>query len=328
MRRLELFVLVVAAKDILPPGNYYEGYQGPWVSDQCGLEDWRNTAPATKRKPYGCETIRLEDIESAEQFYQDYVRKRKPVRIITGSLEKLNWDVKTLSLEGLRRAFRSDEEKVIVQSIGQVNMFGQYSPKFPLSFPLFLEALRIFEEGDKIYYLSLQNYNGRALGPPLSRISKAFSVPHFFTTLPIYTINMWLGNSGKGGSSSELHEDGKDNLYVLVKGRKRFRFYSPNQAYNLYLYGKVYRVQPDGNIMYDNRVKTKFEKHFSRINPDEPDYKAFPLYRNADWGECDLQEGDIFYLPHGWFHHVTSYDFNLAINFWGRYQKDYDDLED
>lgn len=41
--------------------------------------------------------------------------------------------------------------------------------------------------------------------------------------------NIWMGRS-KEGTSSGLHHDYHDNLYILVRGKKRFRFYSPADA--------------------------------------------------------------------------------------------------
>ena len=79
-----------------------------------------------------------------------------------------------------------------------------------------------------------------------------------------FNINMWLGNtppSGggaggrgggagqegqEGGSSSGLHHDFHDNLYVLLRGRKRFQLYSPSSARAMALAGELSRVHANG----------------------------------------------------------------------------------
>lgn len=61
-------------------------------------------------------------------------------------------------------------------------------------------------------------------------------------------INLWMGCSGDG-SSSGLHHDFHDNLYVLICGRKRFRLYPPNTATTMYTHGQVKRVHENGRFV-------------------------------------------------------------------------------
>jgi hypothetical protein len=60
---------------------------------------------------------------------------------------------------------------------------------------------------------------------------------------------MDLGNS-KEGTSSGLHHDYHDNLYILLRGRKRFTLFSPSDASNLSTYGIVEKIHPNGLINY------------------------------------------------------------------------------
>ena len=69
------------------------------------------------------------------------------------------------------------------------------------------------------------------------------------------TINMWFGNSAQG-SSSGLHHDFHDNLYVLLRGRKRFRLYSPADAHCMYTAGAVETVHKNGLIRYKGGPET------------------------------------------------------------------------
>ena len=52
------------------------------------------------------------------------------------------------------------------------------------------------------------------------------------------------------GSSSGLHHDYHDNLYVLLRGRKRFRLHSPNDTDKMYTVGDVAKVHCNGRINY------------------------------------------------------------------------------
>ena len=69
-------------------------------------------------------------------------------------------------------------------------------------------------------------------------------------------INMWLGNSADG-SSSGLHHDHHDNLYILLKGRKEFRLFSPNEASNMYTFGKIVHIHANGRINYSSQPRTR-----------------------------------------------------------------------
>lgn len=65
---------------------------------------------------------------------------------------------------------------------------------------------------------------------------------------------------------------------------------------------------------------------FSRIDPGKParylrqHFPKFPGFENAL--ECEIQEGQMLYLPAGWFHEVTSFSgsgtshSHLALNYW------------
>lgn len=53
------------------------------------------------------------------------------------------------------------------------------------------------------------------------------------------------------GSSSGHHHDFHDNLYILLRGKKRFRLFSPDSAEHQYTNGKILRVFPNGRIVYE-----------------------------------------------------------------------------
>ena len=73
--------------------------------------------------------------------------------------------------------------------------------------------------------------------------------------LLLESCNLWMGQCTDrhrhgGGSCSGLHHDFHDNFYLLVKGRKEFRLYSPNVAYEMETYGTIERIYPNGVISY------------------------------------------------------------------------------
>lgn len=74
-------------------------------------------------------------------------------------------------------------------------------------------------------------------------------VPASMSGLALSSMNLWLGQS-RSGASSGLHHDFHDNLYILLKGRKRFILYPPKAAAHLRPYGSVEKVYKNGLIVY------------------------------------------------------------------------------
>ncbi|CCG24182.1 hypothetical protein CORT_0E06000 [Candida orthopsilosis Co 90-125] len=115
--------------------------------------------------------------------------------------------------------------------------------------------------------------------PPLTNLAKSPLVlptnPPLIPNLIPQQINIWMGKTShksnrtqfsidtsqqltkldrsipNNGTSSGLHHDHADNLYILVQGRKRFTIYSPADAMKLYTVGKVYKIFSNGVIDYE-----------------------------------------------------------------------------
>lgn len=74
------------------------------------------------------------------------------------------------------------------------------------------------------------------------------------STLVPYQYNLWIGgcqNGITGYSTSGLHHDFHDNLYVMVKGKKYFRIFSPMVAELLEPVGTIETIYENGLICYD-----------------------------------------------------------------------------
>ena len=62
-------------------------------------------------------------------------------------------------------------------------------------------------------------------------------------------VNLWMGRNSTS-TSSGLHHDYHDNLYVLVRGEKTFKVFSPRDAGRMYTTGKICWVHENGLINY------------------------------------------------------------------------------
>lgn len=144
--------------------------------------------------------------------------------------------------------------------------------------------------------------------PPLTTLHKdiPLQLPLFNTLVP-QQINLWMGYNnpsnqetqkkafknlegtpldqlspealGKlvdvNGTSSGLHHDHSDNLYILVSGIKRFTLFSPFDAYKLYTVGNILNIYQNGVINYKSDEQAPSWKFINddgsiMLNTDSP----------------------------------------------------------
>ncbi|KAL3792917.1 hypothetical protein ACHAW5_006824 [Stephanodiscus triporus] len=226
--------------DAIPPINQYNGWAVP-------------------TKEYNLPTIDIADV-TPEIFYTKYIQCRRPV-VLKGVLPD------DLSLIEQWKDFNYLLEKVGDQSVmvekrsSDKESFGKGN-EIKMSFRRFLHL--IIDRGDDRHYLTTQdveaNSDGRPdlMSPLMKSLKNDFPLrPVLMGNLVPQNINMWIGNS-KDGTSSGLHHDYHDNLYIVLKGRKRFRLYSPLDTEKMYTKGELARVHPNGRINYKREETTAY----------------------------------------------------------------------
>ena len=112
-------------------------------------------------------------------------------------------------------------------------------------------------------------------------------------------INAWFGPAG---TVSPLHTDPKHNLFTQVMGRKYVRLYSAETpAEQIYPYQENL-LSNTSAVDLENVDTVQFDG-FNRIDPSL-------IY------ECILDEGEMLYIPRGWWHFVKSLDVSFSLSFW------------
>ncbi|OAP64219.1 hypothetical protein AYL99_00191 [Fonsecaea erecta] len=212
---------------------------------------------------------------------------------------------------------------------------------------------------DPVYYLQSQNSNLHT--PPLSSLLHALprGPPPFSANVlgAPEAVNIWIGNAR---SVTSTHRDPYENLYLVVKGRKRFVLYSPVEEVCLHAQRvrtgrwevvsegdddddqpprcrKRDRGMRDGNgdggdgQGQQGRKKGQFrivmdddaEKDWvldddqdttncipwipiDPLAPPPAPSTRYPYYKHARPLTVTVSEGEILYLPAGWFHHVSQ----------------------
>ena len=130
---------------------------------------------------------------------------------------------------------------------------------------------------------------------------------------PFRKSQLFVGTQATSGARSTLHFDQMENLFLQVKGRKRFRIYAPEEAGNLYAYPVHHPL--------DRRAQVDLSGAEAR---DPKQAAAFPRLGTARCREVEVGPGDLFYLPAYYWHEVTTLpsgmtgpdDLTVSVNFW------------
>lgn len=237
------------------------------------------------RQPILAEVTRVE-LPGVEQFQREFVASGTPV-ILTGAIE--DWELPRWSPERLRA-----EHGRLLGIVRPGRVDSGRPPHVEASIRAFAQLIDELDapDGASLRYLA---YNELP-----SQLSDAIRHPPYFARSEYQDPpNIWLGPAG---TVTQLHRDGTDNLFAQIWGSKRFILYPPDQRPFLYAWSIAADTGLDG----------------CDVDPEEPDYERFPLFRQARRTECVVAAGELLFLPEGWFHHVRSLAPSLSVNFWTR----------
>ena len=199
------------------------------------------------------ETISCTDIDPVT-FYARYVSTRKPVKF-SDHFRGPEWNFHKWSNEYLKEKVGSARVKIECRD----NSTGRYGKgnETTLEFRDFLDHL---EAGNETLYMTTQKLEYSAEGQPhiLSEPVKGLQEdiplrPPLLGHLIPQNINMWMGCTTQC-SSSGLHHDFHDNIYIVLRGSKQIHLFPPQEHPNMYLVGSVTKLHANGRFNYDNRL--------------------------------------------------------------------------
>ncbi|KEQ65588.1 Clavaminate synthase-like protein [Aureobasidium melanogenum CBS 110374] len=214
-----------------------------------------------------------------KDFYSNFVHKRQPV-VIQGKLEDLDFVTKNWSNVDYLRETAGDASVKVEPMHKEKKRYGTDVERVDTTFGAFLDSLR--EEKEEYDYLTTQYSddeddmdsedddedneekedgqdneikNGTFPQPVRALLRDEVPMrPEMMGNLVLQQMNIWLGKT-KAGTSSGLHHDFHDNLYILLKGRKRFVLYPPSAVYHLDTYGKPKKIHPNGLINEADEIR-------------------------------------------------------------------------
>lgn len=106
--------------------------------------------------------------------------------------------------------------------------------------------------------------------------------------------SFWMGAPG---TVTQVHHDRAHNLYVQIRGRKRWQLYSPTRNAEL-------------RPVLIHWAASSSELELGPIQ-DGAGGPGIP----ADY-EFEVEPGDLLFLPYGWWHRVVTLEPSIAANWW------------
>ncbi|KAF7194055.1 Bifunctional peptidase and (3S)-lysyl hydroxylase Jmjd7 [Pseudocercospora fuligena] len=134
-------------------------------------------------------------------------------------------------------------------------------------------------------------------------------------------INFWLGNER---STTSLHKDNYENIYVQVRGQKHFVLLPPVEMPCVNEKPVPFaRYQPSSENSFELKPRLKEDAEPIPVptwDPDEPESRATEYSALSQPMRISLNEGDMFYLPAMWYHKVSQSSgfegFSCSVNYW------------
>jgi len=158
---------------------------------------------------------------SSSDFFERFIKTRKPAK-----LTNFEPFVKFWTNDELKTAAGSDIIKCEVRNGSEGFGLGNECSMY------FSEFIQRIEKGDQSLYLTTQDLEYTLEGIPSlfsapisSLIDDIPMIPGLMGNLIPQNINLWLGSSTIS-SSSGLHHDYHDNLYILMRGHKSIDLYT------------------------------------------------------------------------------------------------------
>ncbi|KAK0643093.1 cupin-like domain-containing protein [Cercophora newfieldiana] len=133
-------------------------------------------------------------------------------------------------------------------------------------------------------------------------------------------INLWIGNSR---STTTLHKDNYENLYVQILGRKHFVLLPPHCqpcVNEKPLKPAQYHRAADGSGLELRLDEQGEDVPFATWDPDRPGEETTGYSGLAEPMRVTLEPGDMLYLPAMWYHKVSQSCSDegicVAVNYW------------
>ena len=134
-------------------------------------------------------------------------------------------------------------------------------------------------------------------------------------------VNLWLGNEC---STTALHKDNYENIYVQIRGEKHFTLLPPVEmpCVNETNLSRGRYMPTEGSNGKLSIIADEGAEHVPVPvwDPDEPTKRATAYSKLSNPTKLTLKESDMLYLPAMWYHKVEQSSgkeqFACSVNYW------------
>lgn len=223
---------------------------------------------------------------SREEFLDAYYALNRPV-VIQGAFD--DWAARTeWTGENLKRRFGDRRVEVQGNRDKSPNYeIDQVKFRQEMSFGEFVDITETAGQTNN-YYITANNSGKNK--EALKEVWGDIKLLPYLKEDPANNGFFWFGPAG---TVTPLHHDLTNNFMAQVRGRKLVKLIAP--------YDYAY--------LYNNR------HCYSPVDPENPDYEKYPLFKEATVIDCTIGPGDLLFLPIGWWHHVRGLDISITMTF-------------
>ena len=156
--------------------------------------------------------------------------------------------------------------------------------------------------------LSTHSYYSNDLGQDF--LSLLPELPRLSLLSPTLSLNasavkLWIGPRG---TITPTHNDAFHNVFVQIKGSKKFLMFPPSLHRHLHIYPALHPMHQQSQIRIN---KTNLQQ-----NDRYPNFKLWSESGQSSPLHVSLQAGEVLYIPPMWYHRVQATSPSASLNVW------------
>jgi ribosomal protein L16 Arg81 hydroxylase len=224
---------------------------------------------------------------SEAEFFRDYYLVNKPV-IITGMME--NWPALSKWNYDYFKARLGDREVEVQKGRNQDANYEINGPqhKHKMKFAEYVDLVASADTTNDFYMTANNSSNNKAALRELWEDIRL--MPEYLDTRSSDDGFFWFGPAG---TKTPFHHDLTNNFMAQVMGRKQVKLMAACDVAHVYNHLHCYTPVDGGAI----------------------DYERFPMMRNVQVMECELNPGELLFLPVGCWHYVYGLEPSVTMSF-------------
>jgi lysine-specific demethylase 8 len=227
-----------------------------------------------------------------EGFHDQFVGPSRPV-VLRGAAG--DWpSVRYWTFDRLRARFGDQRMRVRGSDRALDVFFGAVTER-EMSFAEYLDAILSDQVSGRRPYLGNFLLNHPQMDAAVLQLLDDARFPPLFPSLPEMQIRIWVAGPGQ---QSTVHNDNYENLNAQIIGRKRFILFPPESHERLY-------ARKVNDALWSSPIDT-----------EAPQLDLYPGFEGIEGQQCELEAGDILFIPKFWWHQAISTTASINLNSW------------